>query len=189
MTDQDPSNGQPRPQSLLSEAVEQGADAVAKWHKDIAELLEQQADRLSSGDYGLNDLVTAPVRLLSIWVKDAIDTAFTISDNLALLANPRSGEPQRPRTIRVPVTIPANSHVKFVASDTLGQLGYSIPSSDFDITQEIRGNNPEEINVIVTVKSSSVPNDTYSGILRADDPAIKEVPFGFAIDELGEPAR
>lgn len=188
---QDPPNGVTQQQSALSEAVEQLADSADKWSGDIAEFLKQQADRLAAGDYGLNDLVTAPVKLMSIWVKDTFDTVFAISDNLAVLSDPRSGAAPRPRTVRVPVTIPANVDVELVASNMEGQSGHSIPSSDMRIEPDKLARSPEEsqINVVVTVKSSRVPNDTYAGFLRSKDQAIKEVSFGFAINELGEPVR
>ncbi len=188
MTSQDPPNGRPRSQSPLSEAVEQGTDAVTKWHVDIADFLQQQAARLSAGDFGLNDIATAPVQMMSIVVKDTVDTAFVVLSNLALLANSTAGVAGRDRMMRVPVTVPANTSVTFVASDMVGQLGHSIPSSDLEISQESGGENPEEVHVVVKVKPSRVPNDLYTGFLSAvDNPAFQKVPFALAIDELGEP--
>ncbi|MGH3693162.1 MAG: hypothetical protein ACRDRX_04045 [Pseudonocardiaceae bacterium] len=196
MTSQNPPNGQNPPsgepgsqQSLLAEAVEQLADSAGKWSKDITDFCKQQADRLSAGTYGLNDLVTAPVRLMKILVQDTFDTASVISDNISLLANPGAGVLPRDRTMRAPVIVPTNTSVTFVASDMVGRRGHTIPGSDFDISLESRGENPTEKDVVVKLRPSRVPNDTYAGFLRpaVDNPAIKEIPFAFAITEWGEP--
>ena len=50
MSENGPPAGSDRPQSLLSEAVEQAADAATMWVADVARFASSQADLLASGD-------------------------------------------------------------------------------------------------------------------------------------------
>lgn len=188
MTSQDPPNGESPSTSALSEAVEQLADSAGKWSKDLTGFLKHEADKLSVGDYRLNDLVTAPVRLMSICVKDTLDTVFTISDNLSLISSARSGAPPPPRTMRVTVTIPANAAVRLVPTEMKGQSGHRIPPSYIKIEPDnfIESAKAVDVDVVVTVTSPHAPNDVYEGFLCSADPAI-EVPFAVTIHELGLP--
>lgn len=188
MTSQDPSNRESQRTSALAEAVEQAAGVVTKWSGDITQLLKEEADRLSAGDYRLNDLVTVPVKLMRIWVENSINAAYAVSDNIALVSTARSGAPPPPRRISVPVHIPANTDVTLIASEMIGQSGHRIPSSCIDLDPENFPKEPQDrdVNVVVTVRSPHAPNDVYKGFLRSAKPPI-EVPVVVAIYELGEP--
>ena len=165
-----------RPQSLLSEAVEQAAGAAAKWVGDVARFARGQADLLASGDYGLNDLATAQVGLLRIWVENSINVAGVLSDNLALLSYGSAG--------------PAGVALELTASDLEGQLlGYRIPSSRIQLAPVAVAAQPAaEVTVEVTVDGAGAPNDIYAGVLSSADGAVT-VPIRVAIDELGRPVE
>jgi hypothetical protein len=189
MTGQDPPDREAQQTSALAEAVEQAAGVVTKWSGDITRLLKDEANRLSAGDYRLNDLATVPMKLMQIWVANSINAAFAVSDNIALISTARSGVPPPARTMRVPVRIPANTAVKLAPSELTSRSGHRIPPSCIQV--EPPDNFPAEpdardINVVVTVSSPHAPNDVYKGFLRSVEPPI-EVPFVVAIYELGEP--
>ena len=186
MTSQDPSNRESQRTSALAEAVEQAAGVVTKWSGDITQLLKEEADRLSAGDYRLNDLVTVPVKLMRIWLDNSINAAYAVSDNIALISTARSGAPPPPRTISVPVHIPANTDVTLIASEMTGQSGHRIPPSCIHVEPVPKESKTRDVNVVVTVRSPHAPNDVYTGFLRSVKPPI-EVPFVVAIYELGEP--
>jgi hypothetical protein len=188
MTTQDPPNRESQRTSALAEAVEQAAGVVTKWSDDITGLLKDEADRLSAGDYRLNDLVTVPVKLMRIWVANSINAAFAVSDNIALISTARSGAPPPVRTMSVPVHIPANTAVKLVPSEMSSQSGHRIPPSCIQVKPDNFQEEPNarDVNVVVTVSSPHAPNDVYKGFLRCVKPPI-EVPFVVAIYELGEP--
>lgn len=187
MTGQDPSNRESPRTSALAEAVEQAAGVVTKWSGDITQLLKDEADRLSAGDYRLNDLVTVPVKLMRIWVENSINAAYTVSDNIALISTARSGAPPPPRTISVPVHIPANTAVTLVPSEMTGQSGHRIPPSCIKVKPcKLQEPEDKDVDVVVTVSAPHAPNDVYQGCLRCVDPPI-EVAFVVAIYELGDP--
>ena len=73
----------PPAEAPLAEAVEQAADTVALWFEDLAGLAKHQANRVASGHYGLDDLVTGQFDLLRIWVKYATAASLTFTNNLA----------------------------------------------------------------------------------------------------------
>jgi hypothetical protein len=188
MSTPDPSAAPP-PQSPLSEAVEQATDAASKWCREVADFAQHEAELLSSGDYGLSDFVTAPVRLLRVSVTNAIQTAGVLSDNLALLSLPRPSRRPTPRTFSVQVGVPAGAGVQLRASALEGRLlRYRIPSSRIrlnprSVQARIR---QMEIPVEVEVDCAGAPADVYIGVLSSADGAV-EVPIRVAIDELGEP--
>lgn len=187
MTSQDPPNREAQRTSALAEAVEQAAGVVTKWSDDMTQLLKDEADRLSAGDYRLNDLVTMPVKLMRIWVDNSINAAFALSDNISLISTARSGAAPPPRTISVPVHIPANTAVTLVASEMTSQSGHRIPPSCIQV-KPCKFQEPEDkdVDVVVTVSAPRAPNDVYQGRLHCVDPPI-EVAFVVAIYELGEP--
>ncbi len=178
-----------RPQSLLSEAVEQAADAAAKWAGDVARFARGQADLLASGDYGMNDLATAQVGLLRIWVENSINAAGVLSDNLALLSY-GSASSAPPRRFAVAVGVPAGVALELTASDLEGQLlKYRIPSSRVQLAPVAVAAQPAaEVTVEVTVDCVGAPNDIYAGELCSADGAVT-VPIRVAIDELGRPVQ
>jgi hypothetical protein len=178
-----------RPQSLLSEAVEQAADAAAKWVGDVARFAGGQADLLASGDYGLNDLASAQVGLLRIWVENSINVAGVLSDNLALLSYGSVGSAP-PRRFAVAVGVPAGVALELTASDLEGQLlRYRIPSSRIQLAPVAVAAQPAaEVTVEVTVDGAGAPNDIYAGVLSSADGAVT-VPIRVAIDELGRPVE
>jgi hypothetical protein len=185
MSAPDPSTGPARPQSRLSEAVEQAADAARIWWEDISDFAKDEADQLSSGDYGLQDLASAQVNLMRICVRNTVKSVGVLSDNLALMSYPRPGAPPPPRTVNVPVSIPPNVNVKLTASDLVGRLHTQrISSSAIRIQPDEPSN--ETISVTVEVKCPPVPKDLYEGRLHSVDGAVS-IPFRVAINELGEP--
>lgn len=181
----DPSTGSTRPQSSLSEAVEQAADAARIWWKDISDFAKDEADQLSSGDYGLQDLASAQVHLMRICVRNTIKSVGVLTDNLALVSYPRSGAPSQLRTVNVPVSVPPNVNVKLTASDLVGQLhARRISSSAIRIQPDEPSS--EAISVTVEITCPPVPSDLYEGRLHSADDAVS-IPFRVAINELGEP--
>jgi hypothetical protein len=177
-----------RPQSLLSEAVEQAAGAAALWWTELAQLATRQADRLASGNYGLEDLTTAQVGLLRIWVRNSIRTGGVLSDNLALLAYGNAGAAPPPRGFAVTVAVPDGVDLRLRASDLVGELlGFPIPSSRIALAPaEVPAQPAGELLVEVTVDCARAPNDTYAGTLSSADGSVS-VPIRVAIDELGAP--
>ena len=177
-----------RPQSLLSEAVEQAADAAAMWVADLAKLAKGQADRLASGSYGTDDLAAGQVGLLRIWVTNSIRAAGVLSDNLAMLSYGSAAAHPPPRRFAVAVTVPAGVALELRASDLVGELfGFCIPSSKnrlepVDVAAQAAG----ELAVNITVDCHRAPNDTYAGTLSSADGSVT-VPMRVAIDELGQP--
>jgi hypothetical protein len=189
MSTTDRSASSARHQSPLSEAIEQATAAVSMWCREVAEFAQHEADVLSTGDYGLNQLATAQVRLLRIWVTNSIRTAVMLSDNFALLSYGQAGRPPPPRRIGVRVPIPAGVSVKLRASDLIGELlQHRIASSRVKIDPDTAASQQtaREIPVEVTVDCANAPNDTYIGDLFSVDGLIR-VPIEVAIDELGEP--
>jgi hypothetical protein len=179
-----------QPQSPLSEAVEQAAGAASRWCDDVVKFAENQADLLSSGDYGVSDLATAQVDLLRIWVRNTVLTAGVLSDNLALLSFGRPTTTPPPRRFNVGVSIPAGVSAKLRTSDLLGQLlAYRIASSKIRLNPDSAPSqvNAREIDVEVEVDTTGVPNDTYEGVLFSEEGAV-QVPIRVAIDELGQPS-
>jgi hypothetical protein len=163
--------------------------AASMWCDEVAEFAKHEADVLSTGDYGVNDLANAQVRLLRIWVSNTIRTAGVLSDNLALMSYGRAGRPPPPRRVGVRVAIPAGVSVKLRASDLIGELlQYRIASSRVQISPDTAASQARsrEIAVEVAVDCAGAPNDTYTGDLSSVDGAIT-VPIEVAIDELGEP--
>ena len=179
-----------RPQSLLSEAVEQAADAAAKWVGDLARFARGQADLLASGDYGLNDLATAQVGLLRLWVTNSIRAAGVLSDNLALLSYGTAGAAPPPRRFAIAVAVPDGVDLELTSSDLEGQLlRYRIPSSKIQLAPVAVAAQPAtEVTVEVTVDCAGAPNDIYAGELSSADGAVT-VPIRVAIDELGRPVE
>ncbi|HKR52544.1 MAG TPA: hypothetical protein VJT72_23795 [Pseudonocardiaceae bacterium] len=185
MSAPDPPTGPPPPQSPLSEAVEQAADAAKIWWEDISDFAKNEADQLSSGDYGLKDLASAQVNLLRICVRNTIKSVGVLSDNLALMSYPSPGTPPPPRTMSVPVSIPPNVNVKLTASDLVGQLqAQRISSTTIHIQPEEPSS--EATSVTVEIKCPPVPSDLYEGRLHSADGTVS-IPFWVAINELGEP--
>ncbi|MGH3768522.1 MAG: hypothetical protein ACRDTX_25785, partial [Pseudonocardiaceae bacterium] len=174
----------------LSEAMEQVADLTRKWNDEIAKFVETEADKLSANDYKLADLVTAPVELMRIWVRNSIQAADVISGNLALISQARSSAAPQTRKMNVPVSIPPDVDVKLLASDLVGRSGYRIRSSRLQVAPESFGAEAATRDVVVevTVDCSHAPADLYEGLLYCSDPTVS-APFGVAISELGEPLR
>ena len=189
MSENGPPAGSDRPQSLLSEAVEQAADAATMWVADVARLARSQADLLASGDYGLNDLATAQVSLLRIWVRNSINAAGVLTDNLALLSY-GSGGAAPPRRVAVAVAVPAGADLELTPSDLEGQLlRYRIPSSRIQLAPvAVAVQAAAEVTVEVLVDCGGAPSDIYAGVLSSADGAVS-VAFRVAIDELGRPVQ
>jgi hypothetical protein len=177
-----------RPQSLLSEAVEQAAGAAAMWWEELAQLARGQADRLASGTYGTGDLAAGQVGLLRIWVRNSIRTAGVLSDNLALLSYGTAGAAPPPRRFGVTVAVPDGVPLELRASDLVGELfGFCIPSGKVQLEPvDVAAQAAGELAVAVTVDCARAPNDTYAGVLSSADGSVS-VPLRVAIDELGQP--
>jgi hypothetical protein len=190
MSENSPPDGSNRPQSLLSEAVEQAADAATMWVADVARFARSQADLLASGDYGLNDLATAQVGLLRLWVRNSLNAAGVLSDNLALLSYGSEGAAPPPRRFAVAVAVPDGVDLELTPSDLEGQLlRYRIPSSKIRLAPVAVAAQPAaEVTVEVTVDCVGAPNDIYAGELSSADGAVT-VPIRVAIDELGRPVQ
>ena len=188
MSENGPPAGSDRPQSLLSEAVEQAADAATMWVADVARFASSQADLLASGDYGLNDLATAQVGLLRLWVKNSLNAAGVLSDNLALLSYGTEGAAPPPRHFAV--AVPDGVALELTPSDLEGQLlRYRIPSSKIQLAPVAVAAQPAaEVTVEVTVDCVGAPNDIYAGELCSADGAVT-VPIRVAIDELRRPVQ
>jgi len=188
MTPPRPPDDPARPQSLLSEAVEQAAGAAALWWQELVELATSHADRLASGSYGVGDLTTAQVGLLRIWVRNSIKTAGMLSDNLALLSYGKAGAAPPPRRFGVTVAVPAGVDLELRASDLVGELfGFCIPSAKVELRPvAVPAQAAGELAVEVTVDCAGAPNDTYAGTVSSADAGVS-VPMRVAIDELGEP--
>jgi hypothetical protein len=174
--------------SPLSEAVEQAARAASLYLDDLTAFGRHQADRLASGHYGLTDLTTAQVRLLRIGLQHSQNMMRTLTDNIALLSYDGPTGGSAPRTIRVPVPVPAQTGVVLRVSELVGDGGHRIPRSrlqldprDFPPAQA-----PMDALVTVTVESAGAPAGTYAGTIHTDDGAVS-VGFRLAIDDLGTP--
>jgi len=173
-------------QSALSEAVEQVADTVGKGYVAMAGVAIQQADRLSSGHYGLDDLVAGQFAVLRTWVKYATFAAETAVNNVALLAwppaKPGEADPARIRELHVAVTFaPAG----VTSSDLLGRVGGGrVPSAAVTVTTP--PGDPGHV-VTVTLHFGDQANDLYDGILRSADGTASK-PFTVPFNEFGRPA-
>jgi len=171
-----------KPQSALSEAVEQAARVGTLYWKDLTGFAEEQADRLASGHYGLTDLTTAQVRLMRILVHHGVNAMSTTIDNVALLAYAGPGGGAAIRTMEVAVPVPAGVNVVFEVSDLVA--GQHVIRRD-----RIRLNPgaaqeavAKELPVTVRVDCTGAPAGTYGGTITAGD---RGVDFQIAIDELG----
>lgn len=187
MSAPEPPNGPQEPQSALSEAVEQAADAASIWCNELTQLAIHQADRLASGDYGLDDLVTGQVDLLRIWVSNSVEVAWALSNNLALLAYWQSGGPAPPRRFGVEARVPAGAGGQLQSSHLDGQRHrYRIPASRVRLTPAavpVQAQ-PQPLTVEVAVSCAGAPNDIYAGELLLPDGTVV-APLRVAIDELG----
>jgi hypothetical protein len=184
-----PSTGPPPRQSPLSEAIEQVTAAASTWCREVAEFVQHETSLLSTGDYGLNQLAIAQVRLLRIWATNSIQTAQVLSDNLALLSSGQAGRPPPQRTIDVLVPVPAGVSTQLRASDLIGELlRHRIASSKVQIRPDTvtAPRAARDSAVEVVVDCAGAPNDTYVGELFSVDGPIS-VLIEVAIDELGEP--
>jgi hypothetical protein len=173
--------------SPLGEAVEQASDAVAIWSQEVATFAESEADDLASGNYHLSNLVTAPVRLLKIWVRNSVKTAGTLSDNLALLSYSRLAGAASERSFMVALPLAAAAGA-LTSSDLLGvSFLHRIPSTDVRLEAVPAAESPPGANVVrVVVGCAGAPNDAYSGVLSSTDGAAP-LAILVAIDELGDP--
>ena len=170
--------------------MEQAAAAAKDWCDDISDFAQHDAEQISAGRYGLGDLATAPIRLMRIWLRNTVRTAFVVSDNLALLGYSRPGAPP-PRIMRLGLSIPANIGVKLSASDLVGQLlGHSIPSSKIQIRPDEHPAQAADRKVTITVEIDirHAPDDLYEGRVSSAEGAVS-VPLRIAVDELGVPLR
>ncbi len=179
------------PETAFSEAVEQTVDAAKQWCDELTKFVKGEVTKLSSGDYGLNDIATTPVHLARIFVKKSFDTMDTMMDNLSLLSYAPPGASSSHRIMHVQVRIPPSTTVKLVSSDLVGRsVRHRIPSSKIRIApdQASAGDQGDDIVVEVKVDCSRAPKDLYEGRLNSADGAVS-VPFIVAINELGEPLR
>jgi hypothetical protein len=176
--------------SPFSEAVEQASDAAVMWMRDLAAFAQREADALAAGEYDLGALVTAPVRLLKISVRNAIRTAGTLSDNLALLSYGRPGDAAAVRTFPVGIEVPPTTrNLVLRASGLRGQMfDYHIPRSRVrvDPAEATAKVVPQDLVVRITVDCAAVPNDIYVGDLSTDDGSVVQQ-IRVAIDEFGAP--
>jgi hypothetical protein len=157
------------------------------WCDDVAGFAEHEAERLSAGDYGLTDLVSAQVELARIWVRNSMRVASTLSDNVALLSYGRPAGGPATRTVQVSVPVPANVEVALQVSDLWSPL-HRIPRSKIRLEPSTAASSPApaEIPVTVHVECAGAPADTYTGTISSADGGV-DVTFKVAIDELGEP--
>lgn len=174
--------------SPLSEAVEQAARAGSMYLKDLTDFAKHQADRLASGHYGLTDLTTAQVGLLRLWLEHSQNAMKTLTDNIVLLSYDGPTGSAEPRTIRVPVPVPAQTDVVLQVSELVGDGGYRIPRARLQLDPQDFPSAPAPTDelVTVTVESAGAPADTYAGTVHTSDGAIS-VAFRIAIDDLGTP--
>jgi hypothetical protein len=176
-----------RPQSPLSEAVEQAGDTAQHWLHDLQHFAESEADTLAAGRYGLTNLAIAPVRLFEILVSNAITTTSTVTDNLALLSlSGRFGTATARRAFRVYVGKGFPPAVGLRTSDLVGSsTNYHIPSNRIGFD---RKDVTDDGTVTIIVYCSAAPPDTYVGTLTSDDP-LQTISRGIqvAIDEIGDP--
>jgi hypothetical protein len=187
MTGLSPGPGPKKPQSPLSEAVEQAARVGSMWWDDLTDFAKDQADRLASGNYGLTDLTTAQLRLMRICVHNGVNAASTWTDNIALLSytGPAAGGPAT-RTVQVPVSVPAQVNVVFQVSDLVADQ-HRIPRAKLRLDPPAAFEAiPKDVPVTVVVDCSGAPAGTYGGTIFTSDGSVT-VDFRIAIDELGEP--
>jgi hypothetical protein len=182
--------GPRRPQSLLSEAVEQIGDLTTQYLAGVSALATQQADRFSSGAYGINDLVAGQIGTLRLNVRHTLIAAQTVPGVWGLLgySPPKSGSGTREIRVSVPGNLPL-SELKvpdLVQVDT----GALIPSSavELEVPESTEGVLPEAITVTVRVTTDHAGNGTYRGSLRSADNTVVAT-FVIAISEVGEPIR
>jgi hypothetical protein len=173
-----------KPQSPLSEAVEQAARAGTLYWDDLTAFAEEQADRLASGHYGLTDLTTAQVRLMRILVHHGVSALDTAINNVALLAYAGPPGGAAIRTMEVAVPVPAGVDVAFRVSDLVaGQ--HVIPRHRVRLDPgAAREAAATDLPVTVRVDTTGAAAGTYGGTITAAD---RRVDFQIAIDELGEP--
>ena len=159
-----------------------------EWLTDLEVFARREADSLTSDNYGIGDLATAPVRLFGIFVKNAIGTASMLSDNLALLSlTGRYGAPTAKRKFRVYVQLPAAGTIGLKASALVGRLTkYDIPAAKIHL-------DPHELDkdgtVDVTVHCAAAPSDIYAGALYSDGAPNWSQEVQVAIDEFGIPVQ
>lgn len=183
----DPAQGPAEPsRSRLSAAVAQLTSAVSHWYADLADLAEHQADRVSSGNYRANDLVSGQVGIARLWIRNAVKTSFALSDNLALLACPPSDRPAGfgEVLVQVPGT---HTTSQLSASELVGVVRHHCVRSS-KVTLCAEPPTDAGTTVRVSVDFTGAPNDTYQGCLTTADGGVSQ-PFMLALSEVGAPAE
>jgi hypothetical protein len=187
----------PPAQSPLSEAVEQAADSVKLLGKDLTDLSRSQADRLSSGGYGLSDLVGGGFALTQLAVKHTTAAYQTFLNNISLLAapppDPAHGHDPPVREVQGAVTVPAASVpapgiVGFRCTELQGRRhSYRVPPESITVQPQATaasGQAGTSQVVILSINFGGAPNDIYSGEVQSGDPAVS-TPFMVALAEFG----
>src|SRR5262245_45006757 len=116
--------------TALGEAVEQAADGLSSWCRAVAELIEDDVNRVANGEYHVADLASAGMRLLEVNVCQLLQMAKVASDNMALLSSDATvSDDARRRAVPVVITVPAASEVTLACSSLKGEdTGARIPT-------------------------------------------------------------
>lgn len=187
----------PPAQSPLSEAVEQAADSVKLLGKDLTDLSRSQADRLSTGGYGLSDLVGGGFALTKLAVKHTTAAYQTIVNNIALLAAPPPDPahvhdpPVRELTVAVTVpatSVPAPGIVGFCCTELRGRRhGYRVPPESVTLQPQATasaGQGGASQVLMLSINFGGAPNDIYDGEVQSGAPAVS-TPFMVPLAEFG----
>lgn len=192
----DPSRPDAPAMPPLADAVRQAGSDASRWLGDLQRYAESEATALTSGNYRLIDLATAPVRLLAVLATNAILSASTASDNLALIAlTGKLGSKDAKRAILVSVkgrkqagiaAEPALPGDLELSVQLVGQVtGYTIPSDRIEVDRSTLSENRV---VRVIVRCAAVPPDIYVGTLCSPGkkPLVSQQIL-IAINEIGRP--
>jgi hypothetical protein len=177
----------------LGEAVEQAADGLAAWSRQVASLVQHDADRIANGEFGLARLASSGLRLLRVNVDNILQMVDVLSDNIALLAeaplgsSPQRGGNPRSREVRLMVTVPAGVTADFVVTLLRGTTtAQTVPTDAVSVQPSSHDGDGKPSRVTVVIATANVATDIYEGTLRAldGDVVVASVPFQVAIDEL-----
>jgi hypothetical protein len=183
------------PTTPLGEALEQAADGLSMWCRDVAMLVKTDVDRMASGDYHLADLMTVGVRLLRVGLDNTIRMAGVASDNLALLTalppeTARRGAPhEKVEKVDVVVPVRAGDAGTIASSSLKGRAtGQWVQKQRLTVTPSTykAAGRRRNINVEVLVTLGGVPGDIYQGTLsvEAGGAVVDTVPFVITVDDI-----
>lgn len=175
------------PPSRWSGTVVQLADLATLWVTTLSDVAATQADRMSAGDYGLDDLVAGHVGVCRSYLRALTETALTVSSVAGELAYAGPTESVTPRTVRVRVP---GTHTadELTISDLVHTVSrFTIPASVTDHRIcPTPANAESDVTTVAVTASTPAPNGVYRGTIKAGADSCS---FVIALSEVGKPLR